>query len=285
MRVKRSTLAGSWYPKDATALRANVDELLARAPAATPHPSIAVLVPHAGYQYSGSVAAHAYRQLSGAQVARVVILAPSHRGAYRGIAVPGFDGFETPLGLVRVDPEAADLVDHPLVLSDEAPFHGEHSLEIQLPFVQRVLPDARVVPLIAGSLSDDDYDAVAALLDRLADGSTVFVVSSDLTHYGWRFDYVPFRPSGPEEARRMLRELDMGAIDPILRCDPEGFEQYLERTGDTVCGRVPVRAFLTWARLSVGGTLLDYRTSLDVTGDYEHCVSYAAIAFGPPRHA
>jgi AmmeMemoRadiSam system protein B len=285
MRVKRSTLAGSWYPKHAATLRATVDELLERAPGATGDRWVGALVPHAGYQYSGAVAAHAYRQLSRVPATRVVILAPSHRGAYRGIAVPDLDAFETPLGQVRVHPATGELVESSFVRLDDAPFHGEHSLEIQLPFVQRVLPDASVVPLLAGSLFDEDYDSVAALLERMADASTVFVISSDLTHYGWRFDYVPFRPASPEEARRMLRDLDMGAIDPVLRCDPDGFEQYLERTGDTVCGRVPVRAFLTWARASLGGTLLDYRTSLDVTGDYEHCVSYAAIAFGPSPKA
>lgn len=279
MGIKRSTLAGSWYPEEPAALRRLIDDLLAGAAVAPEGPWAGAVVPHAGYRYSGAVAAAAYRQLQGGAARRAVILAPSHAGDYRGLAVLDAEAFATPLGLVEIDRHALDLADHPLVRVDPAPFRGEHSLEIQLPFLQRVLPEARVVPLLAGRLEGNDYASVSVLLDRLADAETIFLVSSDFTHFGWRFGYVPFEPADASEARRLLRELDMGAIEPTLRCDPTAFQEYLARTGDTVCGQVPITAFLVWARARLSGTLLHYSTSLDVTGEYEHCVSYAAIGF------
>jgi MEMO1 family protein len=281
MAVQRSQLAGTWYPDGADALGDAVDELLSTA--ATPENGtdeacVAGIVPHAGYRYSGRVAAAFYRRLRGAAVERAVILAPSHRGRYRGIAVPAADAFESPLGAVVIDPSCRDTGD-PLVRVDAAPFAGEHSLEIQLPFLQRVIPGATVVPLLVGRLEGPDRAAAAALLDRFAGPKTAFVVSSDFTHYGRRFGYVPFRPDGADDARRRLRELDMGAIDPILACDPRGFDEHLLATADTICGATPIGAFLAWARGRSLGALLDYATSLDVTGDYEHSVSYAAIGF------
>jgi hypothetical protein len=278
MKVKASTLAGTWYPRDAEELRRTVDDCLAAAP--PPGPSVlALVVPHAGYRYAGSVAGVAYRQLAGAPGRRVVILAPSHRLAFRGVALPDADAFSTPLGTVAVDGAVSGLAGRAGVHVDPGPFEGEHSLEIQLPFLQRVVPGATVVPLLCGHLGGSEYRALAPILDALAGPDTVFVISSDFTHYGWRFGYEPFPATDAAAVRRGLHALDMGAIDPVLRRDAAAFERYLAETGDTVCGRIPLTAFLTWPGIPHAGRLLAYRTSLDVTGDYEHCVSYAAIAF------
>jgi AmmeMemoRadiSam system protein B len=279
MAIKRSTLAGSWYPAEPETLRRLVEDLLAAAAVAADGPWVAAVVPHAGYQYSGAVAAAAYRQLQGQAWRRAVILAPSHRSDHRGFAVLDADAFATPLGLVAIDRETVHLAGHPLVRIDPAPFRGEHSLEIQLPFLQCVLPDVPVVPLLAGRLEGDDDVSARELLGRLADEDTVFLVSSDFTHFGRRFGYVPFEPIDAADALRLIGDLDRGAIEPALHCDPDAFRRHLERTGDTVCGQVPIQAFLSWARGRLSGTLLDYRTSIDVTGDYEHCVSYAALGY------
>jgi MEMO1 family protein len=279
MRVKRGTLAGSWYPSDPDDLRGMIGDLLAAAPVAPGERLLGVVVPHAGYAYSGAVAAAGYRALAAASFERVVLLAPSHRGAFHGAVVLDADAFETPLGRIGIDPAALELVDGRTLRVDEAPFHGEHSLEIQLPWIQRVLPDTRVIPLLLGSFRPRDDETFGEMLSRLVGPRTALVVSSDFTHYGWRFDYQPFPASGPEEVRSALRQLDMGAIEPILRGDAAAFLDYIARTGDTVCGRVPIAALLHFAGARVRGRLLEYRTSLDVTGDYEHSVSYAAIAF------
>ncbi len=278
-RTKRSTLAGSWYPGDPAALGDLIDSLLLDA-AQSPLPAASgLIVPHAAYEYSGAVAAAAYRALQGQPCDRIVLLAPSHTRAFHGVAVLDSEAFETPLGQVPIDPAIAELELTDLICADPTPFEREHSLEIQLPFVQRVQPRASVVPLLFGELVDEDYGTVATALDLLAGERTVFVVSSDFTHYGWRFGYEPFPAQGAEYVKARLRELDMGAIAPVLRGDAPAFRRYLSETGDTVCGRVPIAAFLSWAGPEQRGELLAYRTSLDVSGDYEHCVSYAAIAF------
>ena len=284
MRTKRSTLAGTWYPGPADELRRTVDGFLAGPPGATVARPLGLIVPHAGYQYSGAIAGVAYRQLRDAPCTRVVLLAPSHRVSYRGVVVPGIEAFETPLGRVHLDRVVVGLpADAPLIRVDLTPFEGEHSLEIQLPFLQRVAPAATVVPLLFGDLEPQDYEALRGTIDRLADGRTVFVVSSDFTHYGWRFGYEPFPPNDAATVRDRLRELDHGAIGPVLRGDAAAFRRYLDETGATVCGQIPILAFLTWAGPRHRGELLAYRTSLDVTGDYEHSVSYAAIAFARAR--
>jgi MEMO1 family protein len=280
-RIKRSTLAGTWYAAGAARLQEQVDELLRGAhPAPLSVRLAGVVVPHAGYVYSGRAAAMGYVCLSCAAYQRVVILAPSHFAGFRGVALLDADGFETPLGNVAIDREAVDVLKgQPLFREDPAPYADEHSLEIQLPFLQRVLPGARVVPVLVGSLQDDDYAPVAAVLRRLAGSDTVFIVSSDFVHYGWRFAYVPFPADGAAQVRAGLRALDTGAIDCVCAGDAAGFRRYVADTGATICGRMPIAVFLTLHARRTPGQLLAYYTSLDVTQDYEHSVSYASIAF------
>jgi AmmeMemoRadiSam system protein B len=279
-RIKRSTLAGTWYASGAARLCQQVDDLLREAaPLATvAGPLAGLVVPHAGYAYSGRAAAAGYACLKGRPYQRAVILAPSHSGAFHGAALLEDDGFETPLGQVAVDRAGmALLVDQPLFRANAEPFREEHSLEIQLPFLQRVLPEVRVVPVLLGSLGQDDYAVAARALSQLINAETVFIVSSDFVHYGWRFNYLPFPAEEPARVRAGLRELDMGAIARVCAGDAAGFRAYVEDTGATICGRVPIGVFLTLHARP--GQLLTYYTSLDVTQDYEHCVSYASIAF------
>jgi AmmeMemoRadiSam system protein B len=281
MRIKRSTLAGRWYAAGEARLREQVDDLLrAVPPVPAVGPLAGLVVPHAGYQYSGRAAAAGYTCLSSSSYARVVILAPSHFGSFQGAALLDVDGFETPLGTIAVDRDAlATLLHQPLFGEDAAPYRDEHALEIQLPFLQRVLPGVRVVPVLLGALAEDDYAAVAAALRLLAAADTVFLVSSDFVHYGRRFDYLPFPPDGAAPVRAGLRALDLGAIEYVCAGDAAGFRRYVAETGATICGRMPISVFLTLHTRHSHGQLLAYYTSLDVTQDYEHCVSYACIAF------
>jgi AmmeMemoRadiSam system protein B len=279
MRIKHATIAGTWYPGDPDELRRTLDVWLADVGAPAAALPRALIVPHAGYQYSGKTAAAAYGRWKRAPHARVVILAPSHRAWFRGAALPGVDAFETPLGRMEVDDATGELAEHPLISIDLDPFQGEHSLEIQLPFLRQVLPDARVVPLLCGQLQAEDYPAFTSALTTLERDDTLIVVSSDFTHYGRQFDYQPFPARDAESVRDNLRALDMGAIEPILDGDLAGFRRYVADTGITACGRTPIAAFLAWMGPRCRGELLAYRTSLDLTGDYHHSVSYAAIAF------
>jgi MEMO1 family protein len=287
-RVKESTLAGRWYAGDPEQLRAQVDALLAAAPPVElPAPLRGIVVPHAAYQYSGRAAATAYACVRGAAFARVAILAPSHFTSFRGVALLDVEAFATPLGLLPVDRAAVvTLAAQPLFAERADAYAGEHALEIQLPFVQRVAADAAVVPMLVGDVGADDYEPIAATLRALVDDRTLFIVSSDFVHYGRQFRYLPFPSNGVEPVRRALRELDMGAVACVCDGDAAAFRHYVADTGATICGRNPIGLFLTMSGAALRGTLLTYYTSLDVTGDYEHSVSYAAIAFSrsPDSH-
>jgi len=280
-RIKRSTLAGRWYPGTASGLRAGVEQLLAAAvPASPPGALLGLVVPHAGYAYSGRAAAAGYACAAGGGYERVVLLAPSHYTGFRGVAVLDVDGFETPLGVVPVDRAGrAHLRDAALVDDRPEAFENEHALEIQLPFLQLVLPAATVVPALVGDLGPGDAAALGSVFAGLAGDRTLFVVSSDFVHYGWRFDYVPFPSAGAEAVRTGLHGLDMGAIERVCRGDGAGFERYVAETGATICGRHPIEVFLAMPPVPHCGHLVTYYTSLDVTGDFEHVVSYASIVF------
>lgn len=282
--IKHTQLAGTWYAGDESSLRRQVDDLLRTEGAVPSSPLLGLIVPHAGYVYSGRAAAAGYGRLTPAHYRRAVILAPSHLAAFRGVALLEVESFATPLGTVPVDRDGlATLLDAPSCHNNPEPFYGEHAVEIQLPFLQRVLPNVHVIPALVGNLSAGDLTTAAAALRQLIDGSTLFIVSSDFTHYGWRFSYLPFPADGAEAVGAGLRNLDMGAIARVCAGDAAAFAQYVAETGATICGHVPIELFLTMHAQRTPGELLTYYTSLDVTGDYAHCVSYASIAF--PRAA
>jgi AmmeMemoRadiSam system protein B len=183
-RIRRAAVAGSFYPRDPDRLHAIVDELLATArcvPVAAPK---AIIAPHAGFIYSGPVAATAFAPLQrhAAAIERVVLIGPAHYVPFRGIALPTVDAFETALGIVPVARDAAAaLADRPSVARADAPHAPEHALEVELPFLQAVLRSFDLIPLLVGDASPEE---VARVLDRLWGGpETLIVVSSDLSHF------------------------------------------------------------------------------------------------------
>ena len=184
--VRPAAVAGMFYPGDARSLASEVDDLLGSVEHAAPrlgYPK-ALIVPHAGYIYSGGVAARAYDELAAARrsVRRVVLLGPTHRVAVRGLAAPSVEAFATPLGAVRIDREAiASVRELPQVVINDAAHALEHSLEVQLPFLQAVLGDFALVPFAVGSAG---VEQVAEVLERLWGGpETLIVISTDLSHY------------------------------------------------------------------------------------------------------
>jgi AmmeMemoRadiSam system protein B len=182
-RIRHAQIAGSWYPDNKDQLAAEVDALYAAAkPAKVEGQITAFISPHAGYRFSGKVAAANYQLLRGQDVRRVILLAISHRYPVRGVSIPDVTDFETPLGLVPVDTRAVErLRRSPLVSSVMRAEEGEHSLEIQLPLLQRVLPKFSLVPILVGRLSDQDYFDMAAALAEIVDSHTVVIASSDFT--------------------------------------------------------------------------------------------------------
>ena len=275
--------AGAFYDADPAALRTFITDALERVPPSTALPPRAIIVPHAGYQYSGRTAARAYRLLQGSRtpIRRVIILAPTHYAGFKGVIVNRRD-YVTPLGTCRLDEEAARIIVEaglPRAASETAETQ-EHADEVQVPFIQVVLPDARIVPIIVGELPEEDMDQVARVLAKVVDDSTVLVVSSDFTHWGDRFGYTPSLGKDP---RQGLRRLDLGAVEYILGGDATGFLAHCARTGATICGRNPIALTLkVLARIGweKPGKVLDYTTSGELTGDFSSSVSYAAIAMG-----
>ncbi len=253
-------VAGMFYPGSAAALARDVRDLLASGqPPALPAPPKALIVPHAGYIYSGPIAATAYTVLSPQRtvIRRVVLLGPVHRVPVRGLALPGVEAFETPLGTVAVDTElVARLATLPQVITSRAAHAEEHSLEVQLPFLQQVLDQFTLLPLAVGDTTPEE---VAQVLDTLWGGDeTLIVISSDLSHF------LPY-----EQARR----IDTATCAAIGRLDDR-----LDH--EQACGGTPINGLLRAARRHhLRAHLLDLRNSGDTAGDRARVVGYAAFAF------
>jgi AmmeMemoRadiSam system protein B/AmmeMemoRadiSam system protein A len=284
-RIRESALAGSWYPADPKALQETVDGLLdAAATTRTRSGEIrALMVPHAGYAYSGKIAAAAYALVRGRHYERVIVLAPSHFSAFKGLSIADVDAYTTPLGQIALDQEAvAALRKSNLVTTDPTAHVREHSIEIELPLLQRTLaPGWKLVPILVGVLAEGDYPAAADLLRPLADEHTLVVVSSDFTHYGPRFGYMPFPPD--DQVAQEIQGLDDGAIEQILARDGPGLLKYQAKTGITVCGYRALTLLLYLLPPDAHVERLSYATSGALTGDWLNSVSYAAFAVTAPK--
>lgn len=256
--VRSPAVAGLFYPADAYQLKQNVSHLLASVTARHIRPKV-LIVPHAGYMYSGAVAASAYASLIpfADTVRRVVLLGPAHRVAVRGLVLPGVDAFETPLGEVKIDQQLVAAIAHlPQVAVNTEAHALEHSLEVQLPFLQSVLGDFTLLPLTVGMTT---AEAVAQVLEQLWGGEeTLIVVSSDLSHY------LPYL---------VAQRIDHETVQAILH-------MHQPIAHDRACGSIPVSGLIIAAQKHhLTPHLLDLRNSGDTAGSRDQVVGYAAIAF------
>lgn len=262
--LRKPAVAGLFYPGGAAELSAAVVDFLAEArhslaPGETTPK--ALIVPHAGYVYSGSVAASAYARIADAAqtIKRVVLLGPAHRHPFEGLALPGVDGFETPLGIVPVDAEAVERIAHLGQVSILPAAHeGEHSLEVHLPFLQTLLEAFSLVPLAVGRATAAQ---VAEVLEILWGGDeTLIVLSTDLSHY---HDY---------ETAKIMDAATSKAIEAL----DEGKIGY-----DDACGRVPLAGLLVAARArGLSARTIDLRNSGDTAGPRHQVVGYGAYIVG-----
>jgi hypothetical protein len=290
-RVRPAAKAGTWYAGDPDVLRKRIAGYLAKAPKLDlDGPPVALIAPHAGYRYSGECAAAGYSLLKGRDVRRVIILAPAHRVGFRGGSIADVDFYETPLGRVPLDREACDAVLKSKLVTSRADVHrDEHSLELQLPFLQVVLKTKwTLVPVVLGRLGDKEYEPLAKVLREHLDAHTVVVASSDFTHYGRTFRYTPFDDDvrnvrDPAARNRMIRNriesLDKGAIRHVLKLDGELFRAYVEDQRATICGHCPIAVMLAMLTPDCKGQLVRYYLSGDREKDYRHSVSYASVVF------
>jgi AmmeMemoRadiSam system protein A len=281
-RVRAPAVAGLFYPGEKAALSKAVDGLLANA-AEHYIPRLKALVcPHAGYEFSGQTAAIAYKLLAGRDVQTVVVMGPSHYALFQGACIPNADAYQTPLGLVPISAKAKALASvAPFVLEPQcmvqrpgwwqqapkaAPETGqdtpetwEHSVEVQVPFLQRTLKSFEIVPVVIG---EPDPARVAKALANIVDDKTIIVASSDLSHY---------------HTYQTAKGLDDRCVKAICDLDVDSMAE------QEACGKVPILALLHLARQKGWkAQLLDYRNSGDVTGDKDRVVGYAAVAFYAP---
>ncbi|MEJ2622309.1 MAG: AmmeMemoRadiSam system protein B [Candidatus Thiodiazotropha sp.] len=259
MTIRLPAVADLFYPGDPVDLREMVNGYLDEVAPQGESPK-ALIAPHAGYIYSGPVAAQVYARLKpiADRIERVVLLGPSHRVPFHGLAVSGADYFRTPLGDIPLDKDLiAELLKLPQVVHLDQAHVNEHSLEVQLPFLQQILADFSLVPLVVGDAMDE---AVSEVLVKLWGGpETLIVVSSDLSHY---HDYAT------------AQRLDQQTSESIVALDPDSIRY------EDACGRIPVQGLLLVAKkLGLQGEIVDLRNSGDTAGDKSRVVGYGAYAF------
>jgi AmmeMemoRadiSam system protein B len=271
--IRQPAVAGTFYPREPRELLARVEQFLGEARAENSADSavdvFACLVPHAGYVYSGGVAGAVYARIKIPK--RVVILGPRHRPGGANFAINSAGAWETPLGRATIDSELARalMAACPLLAEDEVAHRREHSLEVQLPFLQALSKEFQFVPIAIGTLNFDEIGDLGHALAKVISNSTepvLIVASSDLNHY---------------ESEKITHVKDHQAIDQMLALNPRGLHDTVRREGITMCGCGPAVTALT-AALDLGATraeLVRYATSADVLGDRDEVVGYAGMIF------
>nr|HEV7952829.1 AmmeMemoRadiSam system protein B [Candidatus Acidoferrales bacterium] len=271
--IRQPAVAGTFYPREPRELLARVQQFLdeERAENSTNSAThvIACLVPHAGYVFSGAVASAVYARIKIPK--RVVILGPRHRPGGANFAINSEGAWETPLGRVEIDSELARalMAACPLLVEDDVAHRREHSLEVQLPFLQALSKDFRFAPIAIGTVNFNELAELGHALAKVISNSTepvLIVASSDLNHY---------------ESEEITHLKDHLAIDQMLALNPRGLHDTVQREGITMCGCGPAVAALT-AALDLGATraeLVRYATSADVLGDRDEVVGYAGMLF------
>jgi len=275
--VLRSLLAErGWYPADANALSRQIEGFFQKADIKPINNVIALILPHAGYTYSGQTAVSGLKAIA-KQYERIIVIGPSHYLPLEEVlSVPRATHYQTPLGEIPLDVEFINkLLKYSVFQNIPHAHQYEHSVQIELPLLQHCQEDFKLVPIVAGHCSLETINKAGTILQSLLGPETLVIASSDFTHYGPRFDYVPFKENVPEQ----IKKLDMGAYEHIARLDTKGFLEYREKTGATICGYVPIAILLSMLDEGVKAELIKYTTSGQLTGDFSNPVSYLSVVF------
>jgi len=276
-KVFVSQLAGQWYPADLAQLESDLESYFGKAHAQLPDNVHALILPHAGYAYSGAIAGAAVKSVAGKTFSRVVVMGPSHSLPMKNVAsVPDVTHYATPLGEVPLDVELiAGLKRYPQFKTVPGADENEHSVQIEIPLLQRALGEFKLVPIVVGQLDEPATREMGRIIGGLIDAGTLVVASSDFTHYGPRFGYVPFR----DDVGENLKKLDLGAWAAIANKDLAAFARYVDETGATICGHNPIGVLLAMLPKDFEAHQVAYDTSGNLTGDYANSVSYLSAAF------
>jgi len=270
--MRTEAVAGQFYPEDPTELKEDILKYLGNANKISKQ-SLGIIVPHAGYSFSGQTAAHAYKAISKQRFDTFIILGTSHSSENTSISL---EDFKTPLGIMKNDKQFSEELVKLKIEVNERDHAFEHSIEVQIPFLQVLFPSSKIVP-IAVSFSDfnecrEFCEKVITVAERI--GRKICIISSgDLTHYGPSYNYTPFLPG-----RGKVYAVDKKALDLIAELRSKEFFEYCK--GTSICGISSISAGVeicrqTGARKAI---LINYSNSGDLTKDYENCVSYASLA-------
>ncbi len=285
-----SPYSGHWYPDNPEQLREllsqrQTESVRRTGPFLLPSP-LGFVVPHAGISYSGAVAWSVYRALSAAAPKRIVLFGFPHRGTPGGLSIPDIVSYRTPLGDFPVDREAmARLSASGVFRRLRETLICDHSTEMQLPFLQQILPGVALLPVSVSHANPEELEKAARVLAPLAQEGSLFVASSDFTHYGNAFRYRPFPPNAA--VRDRLRDLDDDLADAAGSLDEKLFVSTVRELQSTLCGVDSISLLLATLKHVHGASseiyqqTLDYQTSGEITGDYEHSVSYRALGYYP----
>ncbi|MFH1065772.1 MAG: AmmeMemoRadiSam system protein B [Nanoarchaeota archaeon] len=273
-------VAGQFYPSGKDALVKQIEECFSsKLGAGKPgkksgKAAFGFIAPHAGYPYSGYCASFAYKKIAeNKKPKRFVILAPDHNGVCYNMTT-SFEDWETPLGIVKADRDFISKLVSKCPFLKQGPIH-EHAVEVQLPFLNYIYPDILIVPIIIPSPANcKELGKAIASLGK----DSVIICSSDFTHYGAYYSFIPFDVKNAKEG---MKKLDLNAIKFIENIDSEGFYKYVEKTGATICGQYAIMAAIEAVKAmgAKKAALLKYYTSGDVSKDYNSAVGYAAVEF------
>jgi AmmeMemoRadiSam system protein B/AmmeMemoRadiSam system protein A len=274
--VFQSSLAGLWYSADVNELRQQISTFYDNANVQPAGDVIALILPHAGYVYSGQTAVCGVKA-AGGNYRRIIVIGPTHSLPMEDLlAVPTATHYRTPIGEVPLDVEfIARLLKYPMFQAVPAAHEQEHSVQIEIPLLQFKRQTFKLVPIVVGQCSYDTIVRAGSILKSFIDDSTLIVASSDFVHYGPRYEYVPFT----DDVAARIKKLDMGAYEYIKRLDARGFLDYTAKTGATICGRIPIAILLSMLDSTTKAGLIKYTTSGELTGDFSNSVSYVAVAF------
>jgi len=268
--LRKAAVAGSWYPADPNVLGREVDRYLDAVDRTAPGEPFAIIAPHAGLMYSGPIAAYSYKLLAGRGIDVAILVGPSHYVAFDGVALYDHGAFDTPFGAMPIDTQCASAlaVASSIVRPHPTAHIREHSLEMQLPFLKRVLPNAEIVPLVMGrQRRETAYELGAAIAAVAKERRAVLIASTDLSHY---------------QNAATAAALDNTVIQQVLRFDPDGLMSALEAFPDHACGGGPTVSVMLAAKAlgARDARILKYGDSGDVSGDKDAVVGYLAAAFG-----
>ncbi len=274
--VLRSSLAGTWYSADAGALSEQIEGFFRKAQVKPINNVIALILPHAGYRYSGQTAVCGLKTTD-TKYKRIIIIGPSHRISMEEIlSVPRVTHYQTPLGQVPLDVELINkLLKYSLFQNVPQAHKNEHSVQIEIPLLQYSQKDFKLVPIVAGSCSLQTITKAGNILRSLVGAETLVIASSDFVHFGSNFGYTPFKENIPEQ----IKKLDMRAYEHIAGLDAKGFLEYKYSTGATICGYIPIAVLLSMLDKPASVDLTNYTTSGELTDDFTNSVSYLSVAF------